>query len=142
MRQSRNQGKMIQSIIPLQRARSLSSSHPNPPAPTTRTRAVERGEEGGRPPPVKAADGARGSNSPIGSAPVSLANGDSRLRRVCSVPRAEAAGQGAPISAWPFIGVPLLWQGKKKVKRSGSEYHSTPSGSRGGRDREVQGMTH
>ena len=97
----------------LQSARSLSSSHPNPPAPTTRTRAVERGDKGFRPPPPGgggggAADGASGSNSPIGRAPVSLANADLRLSRVSRVPRAAAAGQMALAPALPFADdVPL-----------------------------------
>lgn len=71
----------------LDMARSFRISHPSPPAPTTNTRAVERMEWWCWLALGDADGDADGSNSPIGSAPVSLAKGDARERRVASDPR-------------------------------------------------------
>mmetsp|Transcript_29909 Transcript_29909/g.88909 ORF Transcript_29909/g.88909 Transcript_29909/m.88909 type:complete len:151 (-) Transcript_29909:1370-1822(-) len=77
------ESKSITSTLGMpERARSFSNSHPRPPAPTTRTLALVRGEDGGSGPDFKAIALSSGSNSPMGSAPVSFANGDGRLRRV------------------------------------------------------------
>ena len=65
------------SVIP-DMDKSFNSSQPNPPAPTTNTFALES----------KDVDDAPGSNSPIGKAPSSFANGEGRLNKVAKDPLA------------------------------------------------------
>jgi len=67
----------------LDMARFLRISQPRPPAPTTRTRAVERADNSNS----FGDEDERGSNSPLASLPVSLPKGDARDRIVASDPR-------------------------------------------------------
>mmetsp|Transcript_29208 Transcript_29208/g.53444 ORF Transcript_29208/g.53444 Transcript_29208/m.53444 type:complete len:204 (-) Transcript_29208:795-1406(-) len=77
-------------------AKSFNSSQPRPPAPTTRTRASDSCDLI-RSPALEAPVTSTGSNSPIARAPVSLGNGDGRLRRVSRDPLLPSTPEGRVI---------------------------------------------